>query len=133
MKKTFNTIGLVGRHRHDETRKTFEQLIAFLHTQHKQVLLEKETAEFLSFPSLKAVEKNALGNLCDLIIVVGGDGSLLHAAHALVESKTPILGINRGRLGFLTDIKPNEIENKLLSIFEGHYTEESRFLLEASI
>lgn len=133
MKKTFNTIGLIGRHRHDEMRDTFEQLLAFLQAQHKQVLFEKETAEFLSFPSIKMVEKNELGNSCDLIIVVGGDGSLLHAAHALAESQTPILGINRGRLGFLTDIRPNEIENKLSAIFEGHYSEESRFLLEASI
>ncbi len=66
------------------------------------------------------------------MIVVGGDGSLLHAAHAVVRDEIPVLGINRGRLGFLTDIHPTELD-KIKAILEGKYILEKRFLLEARI
>lgn len=65
----------------------------------------------------------------DLIVVIGGDGSLLSAAHMAVEKKVPVIGVNRGRLGFLTDISPAHVEEVLNMVLDGHYQEESRFLL----
>ena len=64
--------------------------------------------------------------------MVGGDGSLLHAAHAVVKNEIPVLGVNRGRLGFLTDIHPKRLE-KIKSILDGEYILEKRFLLSASV
>lgn len=65
----------------------------------------------------------------DLIIVIGGDGSLLSAANMAVQKKVPVIGINRGRLGFLTDISPTHFEKVLGAVLDGHYREETRFLL----
>ena len=68
----------------------------------------------------------------DLIIVVGGDGSLINAAHIAVEHDLPVIGIHRGRLGFLTDIHPQHIDH-LKDVINGIYREEKRFLLHATI
>ncbi len=71
--------------------------------------------------------------MVDLVIVVGGDGSLLHAARALVRHNTPVIGVNRGRLGFLTDIKPTEVIFKLDQVLKGEFQLDRRFLLEMEI
>lgn len=73
------------------------------------------------------------GHWADLFIVVGGDGTLLGAARDLVQFNTPLLGVNRGRLGFLTDIMPEQLEPDLSSVFAGQYIREDRFLLQAMI
>jgi NAD+ kinase len=70
---------------------------------------------------------------CQLVIVVGGDGSMLKAAPLLADLDLPVVGVNRGRLGFLTDVLPEEIEQGLGPILAGQYKEESRFLLEVSV
>ena len=69
----------------------------------------------------------------DLIVVVGGDGSLLSAARMAIKVNVPVIGINRGRLGFLTDILPHELEARLGPVLAGDYYEESRFLLHMRI
>ena len=74
-----------------------------------------------------------MGEQCDLVIVVGGDGSLLHAARDLVDYGVPILGVNRGRLGFLTDISPDELEDRVADVLAGNYVATERFLLEAEL
>jgi len=74
-----------------------------------------------------------LGETCDLVIVVGGDGCLLGAARDLARYKVPLLGVNRGRLGFLTDILPSEVEDRISEVLDGEYTTDYRFLLEAQV
>jgi NAD+ kinase len=69
----------------------------------------------------------------DLVIVVGGDGTLLHAARVLSKQNIPLLGINLGRLGFLVDISPDEMIQSLNEILNGQYEQECRFLLEVSM
>ncbi len=63
------------------------------------------------------------------MIVVGGDGSLLHAARSLVKHNTPVIGVNRGRLGFLTDIKPTEVLFKLDQVLKGEFQLDRRFFI----
>lgn len=70
---------------------------------------------------------------CDLIIVVGGDGSLLGASRSLVDLQVPVLGINRGHLGLLTDISPNNLEDALTRVVEGNYTTEQRMMLDVRV
>jgi len=82
---------------------------------------------------LQVASKKLLGEICDLVIVVGGDGSLLGAARELAKSKIPLLGVNRGRLGFLTDISPADLEERLEKVLQGEYIEETRFLLDGHV
>lgn len=70
---------------------------------------------------------------CDLIIVVGGDGSLLGASRSLVDLQVPVLGINRGHLGLLTDISPNNLEDALTKVVKGNYTTETRMMIDVRV
>lgn len=97
------------------------------------MILDEETSSVLPQSTLPVAPRSELATRCDLIIVVGGDGSLLSAARAFAGHNVHILGINRGRLGFLTDISPEEIEYKVSEVLAGRFIKEERFLLEASL
>ena len=133
MANAFTRIALLGRHRTIGAVDTLLTLKNYLLTRNAQVILEKDTAKAMADTDLPQYTKTEIGKFCDLIIVVGGDGSLLNAAHAIVDHHIPILGINRGRLGFLTDIHPGELQTKVGEVLDGHYVEETRFLLRADI
>ncbi len=101
-------------------------------------MLEAETAARINDANLTSAANqiadiDTLGELCDLVIVVGGDGSLLRGARALAKYRVPLLGVNRGRLGFLTDITPDDIENKVNDVLSGEYIAEKRFLLDMEV
>lgn len=132
MATSFKSIGIIGRVRNPGVKETFKALIDFLHALNVQIFLEEDTAETLNESSLPTLSREKLGKHCDLLIVVGGDGSLLHAAHIAVNQDLPVLGINRGSLGFLTDILPAEL-GKIKAILAGEYRVEKRFLLTTSI
>lgn len=133
MSTPFQRIGILGQHPNQTSLETVRVLINFLLQQNKAVILEAQTASWLGGASnLPTLDRDALGGQIDLAITVGGDGSLLAAARALVEHATPILGINRGRLGFLTDILPTEIPLKIGAVLQGNYQQEQRFLLQAT-
>lgn len=132
MTAPFKTIGIIGRVRNPGVKETLKTLIDYLISLKQKILVDKETAEPLHDLNLPTIERDSLGKQCDLLIVVGGDGSLLHAAHAIVNHEIPVLGINRGSLGFLTDIHPTELE-KVKDILHGKYQLEKRFLLTAAI
>ena len=129
----FQNIGLIGRTESDSAVLSLKRLMAFLERGGYAVVLEKNTANGVANHKTRVSSKDKLGELCDLVIVVGGDGSLLAAARALAKFSVPLLGINRGRLGFLTDITPDEIEQKVGEVLSGKYLAESRFLLDMSV
>lgn len=132
----FKNIGLMTQRYTEETLETLVHLINYLSKKKLSIVLEADTAKHLGsiVPGMFKQElRERLGASCDLIIVVGGDGSLLNAARAVVAHETPLLGINRGTLGFLADMMPDEIEEKLELILQGVYQEEKRFLLETHI
>ena len=97
------------------------------------MVLDEEIADLLPAHGQPTASQNAMGDSCDLVIVVGGDGSMLSAARALADHGVPVLGINRGRLGFLTDISPDELESQLNDLLEGRYHSERRFLLDTKV
>lgn len=130
---TFKQIGLVGRPGHAGVIETLERLIAFLQSRQLDIVLEQVTAELLPPSTLSVCQRHELGAKSDLVVVVGGDGSMLNAARVLVNHDVPVLGINRGRLGFLTDIRPDDIEDTLNAVLDGRYREESRFMLEFDV
>lgn len=132
MAAPFKTIGIIGRVKTPGVKDTLKTLVDYLIRLDQNIVIETESAEPLNNPALPTKQREELGRHCDLLIVVGGDGSLLHAAHAVMNDEIPVLGINRGSLGFLTDILPTQLE-KIKEILEGKYTLEKRFLLTTSI
>jgi NAD+ kinase len=111
---------------------SLNRLVEFLESQKVSVYQDVDT--LLGFDvQLPVLTKNEMGEKNDLIIVIGGDGSLISAARMATKVNTPVIGINRGRLGFLTDILPNDIESQLSAVLAGQYKEEKRFLLHARI
>jgi len=132
MTTAFHTIGVFGRVKNPGVRETLKILIHFLHELGHATYVETETAEPLQDPALTTISREEIGHHCDLLIVVGGDGSLLHAAHAIANQTIPVLGINRGSLGFLTDIHPMELQ-KIKAILNGEYLLEKRFLLTSTV
>ena len=126
----FRNIGLIGRIGSVQVVETLKRLKNFLLHEGYQVILEDTTATVLPGHGLQVSTRKLMGEICDLVIVVGGDGSLLGAARALANYNVPVLGVNRGQLGFLTDISPLELEEKVGEVLAGEYIEESRFLLD---
>lgn len=131
--KTFEKIGLIGRSRQGGSALTMQRLMQLLKRRGQEVLVEKRLVKLLDNGGARVSDRDEIGNYCDLAIVVGGDGSMLSAARDMSQHNTPVLGVNRGRLGFLTDISPDEIERKVAAVLDGEYEEEERFLLEAVV
>lgn len=134
MALAFSTIGLMGKHANPEVQSSLASLVSFLQAQNIEVLMEQSCAKAMPESlSAKAVSRDQLGALCDLVIVVGGDGSLLDAARVVVDHDVPVVGVNRGRLGFLTDISPQALTQSLEPILRGQFQEEYRFFLEMQL
>lgn len=130
--QAFNQIGLAGRLSSSKAQQTTHKLIDFLLAQHVDVIISNEIAERLARTDVPSGDDDFIGSNSDLVIVVGGDGSMLGASRAMVDYGVPLLGVNRGRLGFLTDIMPSEIENKVRDVLNGDFVSEERFMLEMS-
>lgn len=131
-RNAFRKIGLIGRTSIVGIEEPISNLLGFLLSQDCEIILDTETATLVKTDQYKIVNKHDLAKQVDLIIVVGGDGSLLNAAHFAAPCKTPVLGVNRGTLGFLTDINPEHLE-PIANILKGDYSEESRFMLQAHV
>ncbi len=129
----FRNIGIIGRMGSARVLDTIRRLKRYLMGRHLHVILEETIAEMLPGHNLQTSSRKLLGEVCDLVIVVGGDGSMLGAARALAQHNVPVLGINRGNLGFLTDILPEQLETQISEVLAGNYTVEQRFLLETEV
>jgi NAD+ kinase len=97
------------------------------------VLFDEVSGAKVAAPLGRILSLPEMGRCCSLVVVVGGDGTLLHAARAMAQFDMPLVGINLGRLGFLVDILPKDIEARLERILAGEYEEEARHMLVASI
>ncbi|HKE42112.1 MAG TPA: NAD kinase [Casimicrobiaceae bacterium] len=129
----FPTIALVGRHASPGIAEPLSRLAAFLVARGHRVLLDEETARLtplLGYPTAPSAE---LGKQVKLVIVVGGDGTMLWIARQIAPFDVPLIGINQGRLGFLTDIALSDMETALAAMLAGGYVEETRALLEATL
>ena len=129
--RIFQKIGILGRPRAKGIRQTLALLLQFLSHHTAKVFVDSDLKDLLKNKKINFLNKERLVKTCDLFIVIGGDGSLLQAAKMASEHHIPVVGINKGSLGFLTDILPSEIEKSLKSLLSGNYNEEERFLIEA--
>ena len=134
LKTTFQRVILYARsHRTNQgVHETLERLIKYLQEQPVETFIDIDTASNFDL-SLPVLARDKMDQTRDLISVVGGDGSLLSASRMAIQVNVPVIGINRGRLGFLTDISPQDMSAQLTEVLAGQYTEEKRFLLQACI
>lgn len=139
---SFRRIALMGRAGKTSVVATLNELIQLLKSRNLSIVIDTETAAIegilIDFDQidnnhLKIVPRQKIGEYCDLAIVVGGDGSMLQAASVMAGTNVPVLGVNRGRLGFLADVNPDELTEKVTQVLDGNYWLVSRFLLKFAI
>lgn len=133
MRSSFKKIGLAGRKRQRGISGVLKQLLDLLQSRGLEVVLEDTLGDVVAGHDQPLAPLEEIGQQADLVIVVGGDGSLLRAARTLAKFSIPLLGVNRGRLGFLTDITPDDMAQQIPDVLEGQFEQESRFLLDAEI
>lgn len=133
MSGPFSNIGIIGKPGDPKVKTTVRTLADHLLGHGLEVTAEVHTHELLESASYAACTLARLGENSDLVIVVGGDGTLLGAARALAPQNVPLLGVNLGRLGFLVDISPERMLDAVDRILAGDFVEERRFLLNAGI
>ena len=129
----FKCVALLATLDLPEVKETLRKLAILLKAISVRVVFEKRTATLMQSAPEDELMVAEFPGVVDLVIVVGGDGSMLSASRELASIGIPLLGINRGRLGFLTDIYPEEIEEKVPLVVKGEYLCEKRFLLESKI
>jgi len=127
---SFRRVALIGKLRSAEIAESLRELRGMLEQRGCEVLIERETASDLG---LRGVDYAAIGAEAKLAIVVGGDGTMLAAARNLVRHHVPLVGVNQGRVGFMTDIGHDDMRSGIGAILDGKYSIEERALLEAEI
>ena len=129
----FPIVALIGRYQdaglHGQLRAIAAQLVAAK----REVLIEAATAQHTGVSEYRAATFDEIGGQASLAIVMGGDGTMLGAARHLAPFGVPVVGINHGRLGFITDVPMQDAEQVLHELLEGNYETEQRMLLEGSV
>jgi NAD+ kinase len=126
-------VGVVGRYNTPGIAKPLARLAVFLAARGLSVHMETETAALTKLSGIKTANLADLGDSVDLMIVVGGDGTMLSVARMLAPKQIPLIGINQGRLGFLTDIALDDMEGALATMFDGAVSIEDRIMLTAAV
>ncbi len=129
----FKTIGIIGKPSDPGIANTLNSLYQFLVRRHFSVIIDEKSTRFINQTDISAFPIENLGQHSDIVIAVGGDGTFLSAARAIVNDGIPLIGVNLGRLGFLVDISPEQLSSKLDKILHGHFRQEQRSLLRAKI
>ena len=130
---SFRRVGIVGRLNSRSVLLSVQRLTLLLQRLDKEYCVEQCLLEAMPELQCNGKDRDGIGQWADLIIVIGGDGTFLGAARALAQYDVPMVGINRGRLGFLTDIMPQEMEQRVSEVIQGDFKLEQRFLLQAQV
>jgi len=133
MPQLYKTIGLIGKPNHEGASATIETLHNYLLDNNYQVIVEHSVAKSLELKNMQTGTLTDIGEQADLAIVVGGDGYMLGAARVLACFDIGVIGVNRGHLGFLTDLSPADIVPPLEQILSGKSRSEQRFIIEAEV
>jgi NAD+ kinase len=129
----FRHVVLVGKYQAAGSRSALEDIAQFLHRQGCEVALERETANNTGLSDYPVLGVEQIGAQCDLGLVLGGDGTMLGIGRRLAPHGVPLIGINQGRLGFITDIALEGYQSVLKPMLEGQYEEELRAMMQASV
>jgi NAD+ kinase len=140
MKSHFRQVALIGKYHPavlgsaaGSTRAALEDIAHFLDSQGCEVVLERETAATAGITGYTTLDVPAIGAQCDLVLVVGGDGTMLGIGRQLARYGVPLIGINHGRLGFITDIPLDHFQDTLTPMLNGEYEEDHRSLMHARV
>lgn len=131
--REFKTIALIGRYSSAEVAGGLLTMGDYLRKQGREVLLEKETAATNRINGFPAADYAEIGARADLAVVQGGDGSMLNAARHLAVHRVPLVGVNQGRLGFMTDIASAHMLEAMAEILAGRHATEERTMLSAEV
>jgi NAD+ kinase len=133
----FKSIAIIGKYLNQSALQQMQtdlaDLARHLSAKNIEVWIEKNTAQHAELTGFNTCALEKIGEKVDLAIVMGGDGTMLSVARVLMNSDTPLVGINRGRFGFLTDLRAEEMLISINEILAGAYQTETRMLLTASV
>ncbi|MBK1714630.1 NAD kinase [Rubrivivax gelatinosus] len=133
MPAPFRHAAIVGKFQAQGIGPLLEEITRFLLEQGVEVVFERETAHATGITEFGALDAGELGQRCEFAIVVGGDGTMLGIARELARHNLPLVGINQGRLGFITDVPVGQYKEALASMIAGDYEEEHRSMLEGQV
>ena len=133
MPRRFHHAALVGKYQADGILPLLEEIAHFLLRQGLEVSFERQTALSTGVTDFEALTIDQIGAQCDLAVVVGGDGTMLGIARELARHNLPLVGINQGRLGFITDVPISHFRDALAPMIAGDYEEDFRAMLEGEI
>ncbi|TXI17556.1 MAG: NAD kinase [Nitrosomonas sp.] len=133
MRPPFTSIALIGKHKNPEIATPLLMLAEYLSEKNYRVLLDHLTASHIGNDKYAVLTLEEIGEKADLAVVMGGDGTMLNIARMLVSYDVPLIGINQGRLGFLTDLSADTMFETLDEMLAGQYTTERRMLLYAEV
>lgn len=131
--KKFSVIGVIGKTADPGVIPTLRTLTDYLARRGCQLRLDHDSAAHLGQQAGQGLPRDEVARGCDLVVVVGGDGTLLDAARAVAPHGVPMLGVNLGRLGFMVDVLPADMTHTLDAVFEGKYVREERLMLSATV
>ena len=133
MNSAFPTIALIGKYQSREIAESLLSLAAFLRQRGVEVLLEEATAAAVGANGYSVADYDTIGVRARLALILGGDGTMLNAARSLARFDVPLVGINQGRLGFMTDIALGAMIESITALLDGKFSREQRFLLNAEV
>jgi len=140
MSSRFRHVALIGKYQASGARaqcgahdNVMEGIGAFLESQGCKVFVEKSQTDPVETGPYPALTVEEIGQQCDLGLVVGGDGTMLGIGRQLAPHDVPLIGINRGRLGFVTDISLDNYQATLIPMLAGEYEEDLRTLMQAKV
>lgn len=140
MKSQFRQVALIGKYQAissgsagASSRQALEEIAHFLMDEGCEVVLEADTASNMGIMGYTTMDVAGIGANCDLCLVVGGDGTMLGIGRQLAQYGVPLIGINQGRLGFITDIPFHEFKTTLRPMLMGAYDEDHRSLMNARV
>ncbi len=133
MKPKFRHVAIVGKYNALGSRSALEDLAHFIDGQGCEVVFERDTAYNVGLTQFTVLDVEAIGAQCDLVLVVGGDGTMLGIGRQLARFNIPLIGINQGRLGFITDIPFTNYKTTLVPMLCGEYEEDRRCMMQAQV
>jgi NAD+ kinase len=129
----FQTVGVIGKRTDPSVKSTLMAICALLRELGREVLVDETHSDTARKAGVPAVRRAELAARCQLVVVAGGDGTLLDAGRSLAQHKVPVLGVNQGRLGFMVDVNPEELREALQAVLAGQYVTDDRLLLHTHI
>ena len=133
MKLQFRHVALVGKYQAPGSRLAMESIAQFLNAQGCDIAIEKDSAISTGLTQYPILDVATIGAQCDLALVVGGDGTMLGIGRLLAKFGVPLIGINQGRLGFITDIAFEDYQTVLAPMLRGDFEEDRRWMMQAQV